>query len=176
VELEDPRVGTVLRTYGGSEATVLGLTWKPGDVHPDRVVVYDIEVLAGPGRGLHNFFVRGLGQTAAGSDAPGVLVHNSSSVSALRYAPTRKHKKGGWGTEMDLDDVTALSVLERSVPGGRQRYGYHNGRVYEFQSDNVGGWHGYPIPGNEAPASVLKLLRDRGDFSSAVYKKLLKGT
>jgi len=54
VALEDVEVGTVLRTYGGSEATVLGLTWKPGDVHPDRVVVYDIEVLAGPGGGLHN--------------------------------------------------------------------------------------------------------------------------
>lgn len=63
VALEDLEVGTVLRTYRGSEATVLGLTWKPGEVE-----VYDIEV-----EGLHNFFVRGLG-----SDAPGVLVHNST--------------------------------------------------------------------------------------------------
>ncbi|MCB9682048.1 MAG: hypothetical protein H6733_11340 [Alphaproteobacteria bacterium] len=63
VALEDLEVGTVLRTYGGAEATVLGLTWKPGEVE-----VYDIEV-----EGLHNFFVRG-----PGSDAPGVLVHNST--------------------------------------------------------------------------------------------------
>ncbi|MCB9672659.1 MAG: hypothetical protein H6734_24490 [Alphaproteobacteria bacterium] len=63
VELKDLEVGTVLQTYGGAEATVLGLTWKPGEVE-----VYDIEV-----EGLHNFFVRG-----PGSDAPGVLVHNST--------------------------------------------------------------------------------------------------
>ena len=63
IELQDLEVGTVLRTYGGSEATVLGLTWKPGEVE-----VYDIEV-----EGLHNFYVRG-----EGSDAAGVLVHNST--------------------------------------------------------------------------------------------------
>jgi len=54
-----------LPNYGGSEATVLGLTWKPGEVE-----VYDIEV-----EGLHNFYVRG-----PGSDAAGVLVHNSTAA------------------------------------------------------------------------------------------------
>ena len=78
VALEDLEVGTVLRTYGGSEATVLGLTWKPGEVE-----VYDIEV-----EGLHNFFVRG-----PGSDAPGVLVHNSTR---------------GTATIGRVDDLTAL--------------------------------------------------------------------
>lgn len=80
VELQDLEVGTVLRTYGAGlegpghggavsgAATVLGLTWKPGEVE-----VYDIEV-----EGLHNFFVRG-----AGSDAPGVLVHNSTGPKLL---------------------------------------------------------------------------------------------
>ena len=70
VALEDLAVGTVLRTYGGSEATVLGLTWKPGEVE-----VYDIEV-----EGLHNFFVRG-----PGSDGPGVLVHNSTKADDVLY-------------------------------------------------------------------------------------------
>ena len=42
---------------------MLGRTFRKGDVD-----VYDIEV-----EGLHNFFVRG-----PGSDAPGVLVHNST--------------------------------------------------------------------------------------------------
>jgi len=71
VALEDLEVGTVLRTYGGSEATVLGLTWKPGEVE-----VYDIEV-----EGLHNFLVRG-----PGSDAAGVLVHNSTGPKLLTGA------------------------------------------------------------------------------------------
>jgi len=47
---------------------VLGLTWKPGEVE-----VFDFEV-----EGLHNFCVRG-----EGSDAAGVLVHNSTGARTL---------------------------------------------------------------------------------------------
>ena len=65
VELQDLEVGTVLRSCGGSEAMVLRLTIRKGDVE-----AYDLSV-----EGLHNFFVRG-----PGSDAPGVLVHNSTGA------------------------------------------------------------------------------------------------
>jgi len=47
--------------------------------------------------------------------------------------------------------------------------------LYEFQPDNVGGWHGYPIPGNEAPPSVLRKMLDSGQITKANYGKLLKG-
>lgn len=57
---------------------------------------------------------------------------------------------------MDLNDKTAQEVLNASVQGGKQKYGFHEGKLYEFQPDNAGGWHGYPIPGTEAPSSVLK--------------------
>ncbi len=103
------------------------------------------------------------------------LVYNSEN---LEYAPTDKHKKGGWGTEMDLDDATAQEVLNNSIQSGKQRYGYKDGKPYEFQPDNQAGWHGYPLEGTESsdiPVSVLREMRDRGDFSQAEYKKILQG-
>ena len=93
------------------------------------------------------------------------------------YSPTQKHRPGGWGTEMDLDDATAGQVLDNGMfgPNGNQRYGYHNGRLYEFQPDNVGGFHGYPIRGNEAPPEVLRELRDNGTITKSEYNKFVKG-
>lgn len=93
----------------------------------------------------------------------------------LRYAPIRKHDAGGWGSRMDLDQRTGQDLLNRSILSGKQRYAWRGGRLYEFKADNTGGWHGYPIRGNEAPGSVLRLLRSRGDISQAEYTRLLKG-
>jgi RHS repeat-associated protein len=98
-----------------------------------------------------------------------------SNDQLLKYSPTLKHMKGGWGTEMDLNDKTASDVLNSSILSGKQRYGMHSGKVYEFQPDNVGGWHGYPIPGTQAPSSVLKEFLNKGDISKPEYKKLAKG-
>ncbi|MFC4419336.1 hemagglutinin repeat-containing protein [Cupriavidus pampae] len=99
----------------------------------------------------------------------------SSSDGAPKYVPTPKHDAGGWGTPMDLDNVAAQKVLNNSVQGGKQRYGVSDGKVYEFQPDNVGGWHGYPVPGNEVPATALRALLGRGDITRAEYRKLIKG-
>jgi filamentous hemagglutinin len=44
---------------------------------------------------------------------------------------------------MDLTDDIAQEVLDDSVLAGKSRYGYYAGRLYEFQNDNAGGWHGY---------------------------------
>lgn len=63
----------------------------------------------------------------------------------LKYSPTKKHEKGGWGTLMDLDNGTASEVLNNSQQGGKQKYGFHNGKMYEFQPDNVGGCMVIPL-------------------------------
>ncbi|MEM6925803.1 MAG: polymorphic toxin-type HINT domain-containing protein [Myxococcota bacterium] len=63
VPLGELEVGTVLHVQGGGEAILVGKTWRQGDFE-----VFDFEV-----EGLHNFYVRG-----PGSDAAGVLVHNST--------------------------------------------------------------------------------------------------
>ncbi len=99
---------------------------------------------------------------------------------APKYSPTSKHQKGGWGTEMDLDDITAQHVLDNSTVLGKQSYGYHNGKIYEFQYDNVGGWHGYPIPSIQliSKSGGTKILRQwlkDGILSKPDYNKLIGG-
>jgi hypothetical protein len=95
-------------------------------------------------------------------------------VGNVKYSPTKKHKQGGWGTTMDLDDKTAQKVLEESVQNGKQRYGLHNGKVYEFQPDNSGGYHGYPVGGSKAGSKVLRQWLNEGKINKSQYKKLLK--
>ena len=82
----------------------------------------------------------------------------AEQVSQLRrqYVPTPKHKIGGWGTLMDLEDEVAQIVLDRGIQIGKQVYAYHEGKFYVFQPDNTGGYHGYPIDRNEVPAKALR--------------------
>jgi len=50
----------------------------------------------------------------------------------------------------------------------------HQGRLYVFQSDNAGTFHGYPVSGGEVPSSILRELRDRGDVTHAGYEHLIR--
>ncbi|MDJ0618855.1 MAG: hypothetical protein QNJ63_19290 [Calothrix sp. MO_192.B10] len=76
-----------------------------------------------------------------------------------RYVPSPKHAKGGWGTFMDLSDEIAQEVLDRGIVNGRQIYGYYDEKFYEFQSDNAGGFHGYPVDQNEVPPKIIEDLK-----------------
>jgi hypothetical protein len=98
-------------------------------------------------------------------------------VAGRKYVPSPKHEPGGWGTPMDLNDTTAQAVLNAGVPGpnGKQIYGLHDGRIYEFQPDNVGGFHGYPVPGTEVPPAVLRQWRDQGLITEAQYRRFVRG-
>ncbi|MBB1646780.1 DUF6443 domain-containing protein [Sphingobacterium sp. UME9] len=95
----------------------------------------------------------------------------------LLYAPNFKHTKYGFGTKMDLDFETASEVLNSSSPFGKQRYGYKNGKIYEFQNDNFGGWHGYPIPFSDMKGgrgNIVKGWKKDGVITDSQYKKLIK--
>ena len=97
-------------------------------------------------------------------------------VFSEKYVPSPKHDTlHGWGTPMDLSDSQGQELLNNSTLVGKQRYGLAGGKIYEFQPDNAGGWHAYPIPGNEAPPSFLRGLRDRGEISNADYSRMLRG-
>ena len=76
---------------------------------------------------------------------------------------------------MDLDYKQGAEALSTSIQGGKQRYSYYGGKLYEFQPDNSGGWHGYPIKGTEAPSNVLRSMRDSGMMSNAEYSRLIRG-
>ena len=93
---------------------------------------------------------------------------------ARPYVPSPKHAEGGWGTPMDLDDATAQTLLNGGLSNGKQVYGYHNGKLYEFQPDNVGGYHGYPVPGTEVPPAILKEMEDAGLLTAAERNKFRK--
>jgi hypothetical protein len=87
---------------------------------------------------------------------------NQANKLRPRYVPSPKHASGGWGTLMDLSDEVAQAVLDKGVVNGRQIYGYFEGKFYEFQSDNAGGFHGYPVSPNEVPSKVIKKMQDLG--------------
>ena len=105
-----------------------------------------------------------------------------------RYVPNPKHyplRAKGNHTPMPLDraydpfddqkaqalrdpnadpyDTTVQELLDNALPVGKQLYArtyqQRTETLYEFQSDNVGGFHGYPVPGTEVPGDVLKRLR-----------------
>ncbi|NJL55787.1 RHS repeat-associated core domain-containing protein [bacterium] len=99
----------------------------------------------------------------------------SGSNPAREYRPTEKHMPGGWGTVMDLDDTTAQQILINGLTNGKQVYNYYNGKLYEFQPDNIGGFHGYPVPGTEVPPNILREFRDNGTISNSQYNKFRKG-
>ena len=76
VPLGKLEVGTVLHVQGGGDAVLVSKTWRQGEFE-----VFDFEV-----EGLHNFYVRG-----EGSDAAGVLVHNSTpSLPKLQVSKSGK--------------------------------------------------------------------------------------
>jgi hypothetical protein len=63
-----------------------------------------------------------------------------------------KHKKGGWGSELDLDEPTAKKLLNHhqlcKQYSSDVRVGICDGRIYIFRCDNRK-WHAYPICGQQ---------------------------
>lgn len=103
------------------------------------------------------------GEIYEDKNIPNLTTVSQASKLRPRYVPSPKHAAGGWGTLMDLNDEIAQTVLDKGIVSGKQIYGYHEGRFYEFQPDNVGGFHGYPIDRKEVPAKALKQMEDWGD-------------
>jgi hypothetical protein len=83
-----------------------------------------------------------------------------------RYLPSPKHKLGGAGTFMDIDDVQAQQVLSEGILYYRQYYGYSivTRKFYKFMTDNVfntdakASFHGYPVPPANVPENIRKAL------------------
>lgn len=91
-------------------------------------------------------------------------------VSNLRrrvWNSSPKHKPGGWGTKMDLDDQAAQTVLNQGIPFGSRVYGYRNRKFYRFEieridNDKNGYFHGYPVEINGVPPKVQQGMRKLG--------------
>lgn len=87
-----------------------------------------------------------------------------SQVKGIRrhYQASPKHRQMGErgikGTPMDLSDEDAQVALDKGIAYRRQIYSYYKGKYYEFQSDNAGTFHGYPILEKNVPKEALKQL------------------
>jgi hypothetical protein len=75
-----------------------------------------------------------------------------------KYNPNPKHERPGAqgrkGTKLDLSTAEASQLLNDplqclEVPGKKQLVGVKNGKIYVFQDDGAGGYHAYPVTGNE---------------------------
>lgn len=83
-----------------------------------------------------------------------------------RYIASHKHTpegkgiyRGRRGSPMDLSDEEAQSVLDQAIPNGRQYYGYYQSKFYEFQADNVGGFHGYLVEETKVPYKIIEYFK-----------------
>lgn len=88
---------------------------------------------------------------------------------AEREQELRDQTRDPWDTEVQR-------LLDRAIPGGKQLYarvrdlaGHHT--YYEFQPDNpnwqICCFHGYPVPQQEVPAEVVRLMNDADIRSDA---------
>jgi len=66
---------------------------------------------------------------------------------------------------MDLSDEDAQVALDKGIAYRRQIYSYYKGKYYEFQSDNAGTFHGYPILEKNVPKEALKQLSNTNMWS-----------
>ena len=76
-------------------------------------------------------------------------VYNLNPKHESSGAPGRK------GTRLDLTPAQAQALLNDpinciEVPGKRQFVGVRSDKIYVFQPDSTGGYHAYPVTGNEA--------------------------
>ncbi len=99
-----------------------------------------------------------------------------------RYQLIPKHAPGGFGTLMDLDDATALEVLQAAIydPKAAERgtpslWSFRNGRVYRFMCDGctAATWHGYPTE-EKPPTAVLREWKREGNITAAEYTQMIR--
>jgi len=154
VPLGELEVGTVLHVQGGGEAILVSKTWRQGEFVAERsdvgespersggtVRVFDFEV-----EGLHNFYVRG-----EGSDAAGVLVHNSTKLAddALVVrggVTTPKQIERGIGPHRDVEGLTGFSAQSKA-----------GATVEELAS--TGGVGNKPFPHNQVSVTTVGDLK-----------------
>ena len=75
-----------------------------------------------------------------------------------KYNPNPKHEEPGApgrkGARLDLSPADAARLLNDSrlclaVPGKKAFVGVNGGKIYVFRDDGAGGYHAYPVSGNE---------------------------
>jgi hypothetical protein len=72
--------------------------------------------------------------------------------------------------DSDPPETKAQDLLDRAIQGGKQLYNVlyvaRKPMFYEFQPDNVGAYHGYPVPKEQIPPHVVDFLIERSQNSA----------
>ena len=97
------------------------------------------------------------------------------------YNPNPKHEQAGVGgrkgTRLDLSVAEATQLLNDpvnciEVPAKRQFVAVRNGKIYVFQDDNVGGYHGYPVTGQEITTNFSSVASRVATLMGTNHKRL----
>jgi len=86
----------------------------------------------------------------------------------------------GLGADMEAHDwanaaAAGMFANSTSDPGGRERrYATMNGIAFEAKPSNDGTWHGYPIPWQSVPTSILRSWKKAGAVRSKQIRDFWK--
>lgn len=80
--------------------------------------------------------------------------------------------------QYDWAQTEAHKLFETAIghpEGEDRRYATMNGIAFEAKPTNDGAWHGYPIPWQSVPTSILTGWLDQGVITTKQLKKQKKG-
>jgi hypothetical protein len=98
-----------------------------------------------------------------------------------KYNPNPKHEMpwtpGCKGSKLDLSVAEATLLLNDplhcvEVPGKRQLVAVKGNSIYVFQDDGTGGYHAYPITGQEVCANYPSIARQMAGMLRIGFKQL----
>ena len=89
-----------------------------------------------------------------------MLSYNSNPKHREPWQPGRKGALCPKWTWPLADEI--LQSSEPSQTGKKCRYATYDGWAFEAQPDNLGGWHGYPVPWVEVEEPIRRRWIDEG--------------
>jgi hypothetical protein len=102
-------------------------------------------------------------------------------MSRRKYSSNPKHEQpwlgGRKGSALDLSPIEAEGLLNDpinclAVPEKRQFVAVKNEKIYVFQDDGAGGYHAYPVTGNEVFTKYPAIARQIAQLLGTDIKRL----
>ncbi|MFT4127212.1 MAG: hypothetical protein QM662_13420 [Gordonia sp. (in: high G+C Gram-positive bacteria)] len=164
--LSGPAIILAILALLAALAAIYGLAWLA--MHQDQVMIWIAKRIAGAAM---------LGQKLWDTVTQFFSDRASDDPKNLRYNPSPKHDdipgQGVRGSKMDLPPKVAERVLRRSYKASpKRRYGYKDGKYYEFKNGNDGTWHGYRLDSyKDVPKNIRKGMSKRKMIPRKDYRK-----
>ena len=103
----------------------------------------------------------------------------AAKAKGMKYVPSPKHDKGGWGTPNPITSKKeGQALLNSGVIDGKQVYNItKDGKIVKFQPDNTpqNGYHAYQVNNiKDIKPPVAKKMYDVGLIDYKTYLKIIK--